>query len=155
MKNAFTFTGCLLLTLLVGGVSGYYTIANVATWYATLHKPFFNPPNSVFGPVWTVLYILMAVSFYMVLQQPKSVMRKYAITFFIVQLTLNFFWSIIFFNLHLIGIALAEIALMWLSILWMIILFYPVSKTAALLQLPYIAWVSFATALNAAIFYLN
>ena len=155
MKNAFTFTGCLLLTLLVGGVSGYYTIGNVATWYATLHKPFFNPPNSVFGPVWTVLYILMAVSFYMVLQQPKSVMRKYAITFFIVQLTLNFFWSIIFFNLHLIGIALAEIALMWLSILWMIILFYPVSKTAALLQLPYIAWVSFATALNAAIFYLN
>ena len=124
-------------------------------WYAALHKPFFNPPNYIFGPVWTALYVLMAVSFYIILRQPPSAERRRGIAIFLVQLTLNFFWSIIFFNLHRTGTALAEVAMMWLSILAMIILFYRISKTAALLQLPYIAWVSFASLLNAAIFYLN
>ena len=155
MKNALTLTGCLLLTLAVGGVSGFFTMHEITTWYAALHKPFFNPPNYLFGPVWTLLYVLMGISFYLILKQPPSTARRNVIAIFIVQLTLNFFWSIIFFNLHCTGVALGEVALMWVAILWMIILFYPISKTAALLQLPYIAWVSFAAALNAAIFCLN
>ena len=155
MKNFATLTGCILLTLLIGGVSGFLTVGGVANWYATLHKPFFNPPNYLFGPVWTLLYLLMGVSYYMILKQPASAARRKAILIFYAQLALNFFWSIIFFNLHFIGSALADIILMWLMILLMIVSFYPLNKAASLIQLPYLAWVSFATALNVAILYLN
>ena len=155
MKNLLRFTGCLLLPLLVGGVSGYFTVNAVHSWYPQLNKPFFNPPNYLFGPVWTMLYLLMGVSFYLVLKQPPSAARKKAVIVFVVQLVLNFCWSLIFFNFHLLSAALAEILVMWLMILWMIVSFYPISKAASLLQLPYLAWVSFASALNAAIVYLN
>lgn len=147
--------GCLLFTLSIGGISGMFTVNAIATWYMTLHKPSFNPPNFIFGPVWTLLYILMGISFYLILIQPASDSRKKAITVFIIQLVLNFFWSIIFFNFHLIGAALIEIIAMWLSILWVIKLFYGINKAASLLQIPYICWVSFATLLNASIYYLN
>jgi tryptophan-rich sensory protein len=155
MQNALKLAGCLLLTLLTGGISGWLTFHDIATWYATLHKPFFNQPNYLFGPVWSAIYTLMGVSFYLILKQPSSGTRKKAISIFIVQLVLNFFWSIIFFNFHFIGAALIEILAMWVSILLLIIYFYRVSKLASLIQLPYLCWVSFATLLNAAIFYLN
>ncbi len=155
MKNALLLTGCLLFTLLIGGISGYFTIQGVTTWYPALHKPSFNPPNNIFGPVWTFLYTLMGISFYLVLKQPKSAARNNAIGIFILQLTLNFFWSIIFFNLHLIASALVDIIFMWASIFLMLIFFNRISRLASLLQLPYLVWVSFAAVLNAAILYLN
>ena len=155
MKNALILTGCILLTLLVGGLSGYLTIQGVATWYPALHKPFFNPPNTIFGPVWTFLYFLMGVSFFLVIKQPPSPARTRAIQIFILQLVANFLWSILFFNRHLIGIALADILIMLVLIYTMVVTFGRVSRLASLLQLPYLVWVSFATILNAAILYLN
>ena len=154
MKKILLLAGCILLTLAVGGVSGYFTVAEIAGWYSTLHKPSFNPPNYVFGPVWTCLYLLMGISFYLVLTS-HAAPRRQALVFFWVQLIFNFFWSLIFFNMHRVGLALVDIVLMWLAILGMIITFYKINKVAALMQLPYLAWVSFATCLNAAIWVLN
>jgi benzodiazapine receptor len=155
MKKLLRFIGCILLTLTVGGISGIATIAGVKGWYTTLKKPFFNPPNYLFGPVWTILYFLMGVSLYLVFNSQRSPALKGALAVFGVQLLLNFFWSIIFFNFHQVGWALVEILVMWVTIIFMIVAFYRINRTAGLLQLPYIAWVSFATLLNAGIFYLN
>jgi benzodiazapine receptor len=146
---------CTGLPLLAGGVSAYVTIQNVESWYPSLQKPFFNPPNALFGPVWTVLYLLMGISFYLVLREPPSAERRQAIVLFSVQLFLNFWWSILFFRFHLIAIALLDILLLWLFIILMIRRFYQVSARAANLQWPYLAWVSFASVLNASIWYLN
>ena len=155
MNKWLSFVLCIAWPLAVGGVSAYVTIQNVKSWYPGLEKPFFNPPNAVFGPVWTVLYVLMGISFYLVLRKPSSPERKQAIILFGIQLFLNFWWSILFFRFHWIGIALVDIALLWLFIILMIRQFYRVSGTAANLQWPYLAWVSFASVLNAAIWYLN
>ena len=155
MKRFFHLLACILLTMSIGGLSGYATLDGVTGWYSTLHKPSFNPPNYLFGPVWSLLYLLMGVSLFLILKAEKSPARNKAITAFTIQIVLNFFWSIIFFRFHAAGIALAEIVLMWVAILGMIVAFYRVNKPASLLQIPYIAWVSFAAILNAAIFYLN
>jgi len=155
MKRFLQLLACILLTMSIGGLSGYATLDGVTGWYITLHKPSFNPPNYLFGPVWSLLYLLMGVSLFLILRAEKSPARRKAIAAFAIQLVLNFFWSIIFFRFHAVGIALAEIVLMWLTILWMIVAFYRVNKTASLIQLPYISWVSFAAILNAVTFYLN
>ncbi|AEV97626.1 TspO protein [Niastella koreensis] len=155
MNKWLTILLCIGLPLAVGGVSAYVTIQNVQSWYPGLVKPFFNPPNTVFGPVWTVLYILMGISFYLVLRKPSSEKKKHAIILFLIQLLLNFWWSILFFRFHLTGIALVDIVLLWLFIILMIRRFYQVSGKAANLQWPYLAWVSFASVLNASVWYLN
>lgn len=154
MKKILTLLLCLLVTMGIGGLSGYLTSAEISGWYAGLDKPSFNPPNSVFGPVWTGLYFLMGISLYLVVISSSS-RKKFAIGIFVAQLILNFFWSIIFFNLHQIGLALIEIILLWILILAMIIAFYKINRVAGLLQIPYLLWVSFATVLNAAIYQLN
>jgi len=154
MKKAAIFMGCVFLTLLTGGVSGYLTAPEIESWYAGLNKPVFNPPNYLFGPVWTLLYIMMGVSFFIILQTATNNKGR-CITVFAVQLILNFLWSIIFFNFHDIFFALFDIALLWASILVMILVFYKENKIAALLQVPYLLWVTFATALNIAILFLN
>jgi benzodiazapine receptor len=145
----------LMLPLAVGTVAGIVTAQNVREWYPTLSKPFFTPPDGLFGPVWTALYILLGISLYLVLRQPSSPARKRAIVIFSVQLFFNFWWSILFFQWHLIGLALIDIILLWISIVWMIRQFYKVAVPAANLQWLYLAWVSFASALNASIWYLN
>jgi benzodiazapine receptor len=146
---------CLLITLAIGSISGIATAAGIKSWYLTLNKPFFNPPNYLFGPVWTLLYLLMGISIYLILQTPKTDMRKKAIIIFCVQLGLNFLWSFLFFKFQRVGIAFIEILLIWASILTMILTFYKLNKTAALLQIPYLLWVSFASILNGAIWWLN
>ena len=146
---------CLLLTLSVGAIAGIATASNISGWYVSLNKPFFNPPNYLFGPVWTILYILMGVSFYMILQSANKENRKSAVLLFSIQLFLNFWWSFIFFKFHLLGFALIEIIAIWLFIILMILQFKKINKLAAYLQLPYLAWVSFATLLNASIWWLN
>ncbi len=155
MNNYLKLGLCLLLPLIVGGIAGYATATNISNWYSQLNKPFFNPPNWLFAPVWTILYILMGISFYLILQSPKNRDWRKAIYVFIVQLFLNFWWSFLFFKFHLILIALVEILLIWVSIVTMILRFKLVNKTAAYLQIPYLLWVSFATILNAAILWLN
>jgi len=155
MKNTTKLIICIIIPLAVGAISGYATVTSISTWYATLNKPSFNPPNYIFGPVWTTLYLLMGISLYMVVRTTSNKDRRRATALFAVQLTLNFFWSFLFFTFHQTGLALINIGLLWLSIAGMIWAFYQVNKTAALLQIPYIMWVSFASVLNAAIWVLN
>jgi translocator protein len=121
----------------------------------TLNKPSLNPPNYIFAPVWTILYTLMGISLYIVLKKAKEADKFKLVGIFILQLILNFFWSIIFFKLHHLGIALIEILMMWASIVAMLILFYKTSKLASLMNIPYLLWVSFATILNYSICILN
>lgn len=155
MKKLLQLFLCVLSTLLIGGISGFATATSITTWYVDINKPSFNPPNYLFGPVWTVLYILMGISLYIILQSPKTKFRSKAITIFCIQLFLNFCWSFIFFKFQLLGLAFIEIILMWASILTMIVVFFEINKKAALLQIPYLLWVSFASVLNGSIWFLN
>lgn len=155
MNKTLKLILCLLIPMAIGSISGIATAAGIKSWYLTLNKPFFNPPNYLFGPVWTLLYLLMGISIYLILQTPKTDMRKKAIIIFCVQLGLNFIWSFLFFKFQRVGIAFIEILLIWASILTMILTFYNLNKTAALLQIPYLLWVSFASILNGAIWWLN
>lgn len=156
MKPIYKFFIALALPLLVGAISGYLTVSNVNGWYTTINKPSFNPPNQVFGPVWSVLYIMMGVAFYLVWKsKPDDAQKRKAIILFAVQLILNFFWSFIFFYLHQTGLAFGEIILLWLCIAATIAAFYTISKPAAWLLVPYILWVSFATVLTYSIWKLN
>ena len=155
MKRNLTLLACIILPLLVGAVSGFATASSITTWFVTLHKPFFNPPNYLFAPVWTCLYVLMGVSLFMVVQLPASELRTKAIRVFCIQLFFNFWWSFIFFQFHCLGLALVEIVVMWLAIVMMIVTFKKINTTAAYLQVPYLLWVSFATLLNASLWWLN
>jgi tryptophan-rich sensory protein len=143
-----------MLPLIVGGLSGYFTASNIATWYVTLNKPFFNPPNYLFGPVWTVLYLMMGISLGMIINAKYSNKNK-SLIIFSIQLVLNFFWSVIFFSLQSPGWAAIEIIAMWLSIIYMIRNFYKINKWAGWLQIPYLLWVTFASVLNISIYVLN
>jgi translocator protein len=145
----------LILTLGTGAVAGIFTGQSVSGWYATLNQPSFNPPNWVFGPVWSTLYFLMGISLYLVWKQKPSAERNHAILIFIVQLVLNFLWSFLFFYFHMIGAALIDIILLWVTILTMIVLFFKIRPVAAYLNIPYLLWVSFASVLNTSYFFLN
>jgi len=155
IKVLVTLIICLLIPLAIGGISGFATATSINDWYVTLNKPSFNPPNYLFAPVWTTLYSLMGISLFLVWKLPKGRDRNNALLIFALQLTLNFAWSFLFFKFNLPGVALVEIVLLWISILMMIIFFSRVSKLAAYLQIPYLLWVSFASALNGAIWFLN
>lgn len=145
----------LIITVGLGSLGGIFTISEIPNWYAGLQKPSFNPPNWLFGPVWTLLYTLMGISVYLIWKQPVSTERNTGLILFVVQFVLNFCWSIIFFKQHQLGWALVEIMIMWVFILLTIIWFGKISSTASWLLVPYISWVSFAALLNAAIWKLN
>lgn len=146
----------ILIPLLVGTTAGLFTSSGVNGWYAAANKPWFNPPNWIFAPVWTTLYVLMGIALFLVWRSDAAAgIKKTAITLFAVQLVLNFFWSLIFFKLQQPGWAFAEIILMWLMILMTILWFGKISATAAWLLVPYICWVSFASVLNYSIWRLN
>jgi tryptophan-rich sensory protein len=140
----------------VGIVSAFFTTRAIPTWYATLVKPSFNPPNWVFGPVWTTLYALMGVALFLVwragLSSPGA---RAALALFAVQLALNFAWSWLFFGIHQPGWAFAEIVALWVAIAATIVTFFGISRAAGWLMSPYLAWVSFAAALNFAYWRLN
>ncbi len=141
---------------LAAGIGSLFTTSAIDTWYATLQKPFFNPPSWVFGPVWTLLYLLMGISLYIVwiTKTDKKTKRK-AITFFFIQLALNVLWSILFFGLKSPIAAFIGIIVLWLAILLTIKNFLQISKAAGWLLIAYLAWVSFATILNLSIVILN
>lgn len=146
----------ILIPVLVGVISGFFTQSGVDGWYAVANKPSFNPPNWIFAPVWTTLYILMGIALFLVWKSnAEKNIKQAAIILFSVQLTLNFFWSIIFFKLQQPGWAFAEIIMMWLMILFTIIWFGKINSAAAWLLVPYISWVSFASVLNYYIWQLN
>lgn len=143
---------CLLAAFAAAGFGGRFAPGD---WYRGLEKPSFNPPGAVFGPVWTVLYLIMAVAAWLVWRGRERAKVRWALCAWGGQLILNGLWSWLFFGRHEIGLALAEIVLLWIAILVTTILFWRVSRTAAVLLLPYLAWVSFATVLNAAFWRLN
>lgn len=145
----------LITPLSLGAVAGMFTSQAVPTWYATLNRPSFNPPSWVFGPVWTTLYVVLGISFYLIWKENHSRQKNLAIIIFTVQMLLNFAWSFIFFYFNMIGAALIEIILLWTSIVTMIYLFYKIKPLAAYLNIPYLLWVSFATILNAGYYFLN
>ncbi len=145
----------IAIPLMVGAIAGITTAKAIPTWYATLNQPSFNPPNWLFGPVWTTLYILMGISLYLAWSLPEGRERNMALAAFAVQLVLNFGWSYIFFYYRQLGFALAEIIVLLISIVVMIFLFYRLRPLAAYLNIPYLLWVTFASVLNAAYFKLN
>lgn len=143
--------------LAIGYLSGMETRDSITNWYPTLIKPIFNPPNWIFGPVWTLLYIMMGVAGGMIwnyLETNPDTVKK-AFTFFIIQLGLNALWSYLFFGLHNPLLALIEIILLWLMIFETYTQFKKIDSIAGLLLIPYLAWVSFATVLNGSIWWLN
>jgi len=140
----------------VGGIGSLFTLDAIPTWYANLNKPFFSPPNWLFGPVWTLLYGLMGISAYLIWR--KYQFKKKSIIFwevFAVQLVLNILWSIMFFGWKLPGLAFIEILAMWYFIVRTIQESSKLDKVASYLLYPYIAWVTFASLLNFAIVVLN
>jgi tryptophan-rich sensory protein len=136
-------------------ISGASTASSIATWYRTLTLPPQSPPGWVFGPVWFTLYTLMAVAAWQVWQQPPSSIRSAALTAYAVQLALNMAWSYIFFVGHRLGWAAVEIVVMWVAIAATTLLFWRLRTSAALMMLPYLAWVGFASFLNIRIWQLN
>lgn len=145
----------LVLPLASGSLAGLFTAGAIPGWYETLNRPSFNPPNWVFGPVWTTLYFLMGISLFMIWKQDAGKERNMAIFVFMVQQVLNFCWSFIFFYFNMIGFALIEIIFLWISIVMMIVRFYKIKPLAAYINIPYLLWVTFATILNAAYYFLN
>ncbi len=142
--------GCLLL----GTSSGLVTVSEIGSWYAGINKPNWNPPSWLFGPVWTLLYLLMGTAAALV-WHAKNAGSSNALKVFGLQFLLNLAWSPLFFSFHLIGWALVEMLAMWVLIIVTIKQFYAIHKVAAYLLLPYLAWVSFATFLTATIYHLN
>lgn len=140
----------------VGLASTPFTIASIPTWYAHLHKPFFSPPNWVFGPVWTTLYLLMGVAAFLILQKGlKKKGVKRALTYFMMQLFFNFLWSVLFFGLHSPLLGLLDIFVLVAFVVITIYMFYKLSKQAAYLLIPYLLWICFATVLNFSVVLLN
>jgi tryptophan-rich sensory protein len=153
VRIATVVTTCMI----VGYLSGMVTRDSIVTWYPTLVKPIFNPPNWVFAPVWSLLYVMMGVSGGLIWTKLENdeVAVKAAFKLFVGQLALNAFWSYLFFGLHNTLLALIEILLLSLLIYETYTKFKVIDKLASILLLPYLAWVSFATILNASIWWLN
>jgi tryptophan-rich sensory protein len=154
-RSGLALAGWLLLCFAVAAVSSIFGSRSLSNWYAGLIKPPFNPPNHVFGPVWTILYVLMAVSVWIVWKTRPSPCRRRGLRLFCVQLALNFLWPWIFFSRHQIFTAFLDIVVLWIAILLTILTFRKMSTTAAWMLVPYLAWVTFASYLNLAIWRLN
>lgn len=179
MKNIIKLLFSVLICELAGGIGSIFTAPAIKTWYIDLQKPFFNPPNWLFAPVWTLLFLFMGISLYLVWKKNFSVevslneaakktwnpisaklwngnwREENAVLIFILQLVLNVLWSLIFFGLKMPGLAFFEILMLWFAILYTIVNFYRISKNSAYLLLPYLFWVSFAAILNFAVWRLN
>lgn len=143
------------LCLAISGIGGAITTTSVGTWYQALQKPSFNPPDWVFAPVWTTLYVAMAIAGWRVWRQARFEVRRKALTVFAVQLGLNLAWSFLFFGFQQVGLALLEIVILLLAVIANTIVFWRIDRLAGALFVPYVLWVAYATVLNAAIWLLN
>ena len=156
MSSALKLITSIALPLTVGFTSSFFTITGIGSWYQTIQKPSWNPPNWIFGPVWTTLYIMMGIALYLIWKSDAAIrVKNNAILLFAFQLVLNFFWAIIFFDQHQPGWAFLEIVFLWILILLTIFAFAKISYLSAWLLVPYIAWVSFAAILNYTIWRMN
>ena len=147
---------CILVVNLLGGAGAFFTMDSRKDWYPSLAKPPGVPPNSVFGPVWTALYAMMGTSFALVWHRvPSGPSKRAALRTFLAQFLLNLAWTPLFFGAHLTGVALVVIVALWIMILLTILKFRSLDRLAALLLVPYLIWVSYATYLNAGYLVLN
>ena len=154
----------IVIPLIAGAVGAFFTSESVATWFQTIEKPSFSPPNWLFGPVWTTLYVLMGISLFLVWRATSNVTnfsenirskKLLAFVAFGTQLILNVLWSFLFFGLRSPQLAFVEIIILWISIAATIVIFSKISKLSALLLLPYGVWVTYASFLNLQIWLLN
>jgi tryptophan-rich sensory protein len=145
----------VVVCLGAGGLGAIATTPEIEGWYKTLVKPSWNPPDYVFGPVWTTLYVLMAIAAWLVWRPAGFTAAAAPLTLFAAQLALNIAWSWIFFGMHQPGWGFLEVVVLWLAIVATTVAFFRHSKIAAWLMTPYLAWVSFAAALNFAIWRMN
>ena len=155
LQQILVLLALLALCLGVGAFGSYATLPEIPTWYATLNKPSFNPPNWLFGPVWTTLYVLMATAAWLVWRAAGWIGARGALALFFLQLALNLLWSFLFFAWHRIGLAAIEVLAMLAAIVATALAFRRHSRAAALLLLPYLAWVTFASILNVTFWRLN
>lgn len=146
--------GLLFWTLVSLSAGMFGRIFQPGEWYQALNKPAWTPPGWIFPPVWTALYLMMGIAAWLIWRN-RSAASKSALIIFVIQLLLNAAWSWIFFGRHGIGGGLIEIGFLWCAIVLTIVKFSKIDRSASLLLLPYLIWVSFASALNAAIFILN
>lgn len=159
MQSAFrrnqwlVLAGFILLCLAVGSIGGFATQDSIDSWYRTLAKPWWNPPDWVFAPVWTLLYIMMGIAAWLVWKTGDRLGAAMAL--FGLQLVFNLLWSLIFFGLRSPGLALIEVVFLWGSVLLTMLAFFGRQRVAGWLFVPYLAWVSFAAILNLAIWRLN
>lgn len=154
-RDTVGFAVFLALCLAVSAIGGAATASSVGTWYQTLAKPSFNPPDWLFAPVWTTLYFIMAIAGWRVWRRDGLRGARWDLTLFGLQLALNLCWSIVFFGLRSIGGALVEIVVLLLAIVATTVVFWQRDRVAGMLFLPYAAWVAFAAVLNAALLRLN
>ncbi len=155
-SNIVRLIAAILLCQLAGFVGSVFTAPAITGWYASIQRPVFTPPNWIFAPVWTALFLLMGLSLYLVWEKGlEKKGAKLAVSVFAFQLALNVLWSFLFFGLQSPFLAFIEIVLLWIAILATTIFFYRISKKAGLLLVPYLLWVSFAAFLNYSIWILN
>ena len=156
LKEVVRLIVSILIVFIAGTIGSTATLPQIPTWYASLAKPSWAPPNWLFGPVWTILYILIGIALFLVWKEGISRKDvKLAISVFVVQLVLNVLWSVIFFGYNSLLGGLIVIIILWIAILANIIFFYRVSKSAGLLLVPYIVWVTIASYLNYSVYLLN
>lgn len=155
MKDYLMLLLFVVLSLLAGFSGNFLSFDSLTTWYPTLNKPFFNPPNWIFGPVWSLLFILLGVSFWLVWKKRDHPGFKKALTWFIIQFVINILWTGLFFGLQSPLIGFIGILILLGFIITMYRSFKQIDKTAANLNIPYICWVSFATILNGTILFMN
>lgn len=146
VKNTVYLVGFIAVILGIGFVVAGITSAHIQGWYSVINHPSFAPPNWVFGPIWSVIYIMIAIAGWLVCL--KGQLKGRVLSIYVIQLALNFLWSIVFFSYHEIGLALLEMSVIWVFVAWNIRVFMPISKTAGRLLVPYILWISFAWVLN-------
>jgi len=155
-KDIVRLVVSIVVCQLAGFIGSLFTRSSIPTWYASVRKPSFNPPNWIFGPVWTTLYLLMGIAAFLVWRQGldnKAV--RLALLLFIIQLVLNTLWSIIFFGMRSLSGGFADIAALWIMIVLTTVSFFRLSAVAGVLMVPYLLWVTFASVLNFAIWRLN
>lgn len=153
--NTFTLIGFIIFVLGIGFLSSFFSGSAVKEIFLYLNKPSFAPPAWVFAPAWTVLYILIGISAFLIWQKKDEKNIKPAISIFFIQLFLNYIWSIIFFGNLNYFLAFIDISLLWISIVIMMFVFFKISKPAGFILIPYLLWVSFASALNYYVWILN
>jgi translocator protein len=167
-RDVLSLAVAIVLPQAAGGLGAVATASSVSTWYKDLKKPSWNPPSWVFGPVWTVLYLMMGLAVWLVwrrsgeeapedrpLALPETPERRAALSLWSVQLVLNSLWSVIFFGLRSLGGAAAEIGVLWAAIAATAVRFYRIKPAAGLLLMPYLAWSTFASALNVTVWRMN